>query len=74
VTFRPTLPTCSLVDAVYNSNRLVADDAVKSDFDASRVLVRSDMEGAGKIAIVNRFWIEAVAAPLVKPRADWRWR
>src|SRR3954464_3871750 len=44
VTFRPTTPTCSLADAVYNSNRRVANDAGDCGFDASRVLVRADAE------------------------------
>lgn len=66
VTFRPTLSTCSLADAVYNSNRRVGDNSGDSGFDASRVLVRADTDDAAKTPLVNRFWIEAVAAPLVK--------
>lgn len=66
VTFRPALSTCSLVDAVYNSNRRAADGPAESGFDASRVLVRADSEDGEKSGLVNRFWVEAVAAPLVK--------
>jgi hypothetical protein len=65
VTFRPTIPTCSVVDAVYNSNRRVRANADGDTFDASRVLVRADAENDAKIPLVNRFWVEAVAAPLV---------